>query len=409
MIALYIGTYWGTYLSEATNPQEYRAFGITLPIPVWAVLIACVVFLFSVVFFLAGFIRALIVRKNNYSDLESLISQILFQATQSSPHLHNPSSPNQAQRDSTNTHSYDGNNASNGVLVDIKDFVQKKGLSSKYATVLSNPISQKIASRVKASFLSNLFARFSKPFITSPNAIKNPHLRTLSLIISRFELLPNIKSSDCGNSRIDKLFLRLISISEGKFEDIHKYYLDKDSPFVLQNWQNYALKNAKNALEVIKDPSKPLLARRFALKVICDGGVPKEIRKALEVQDYLDKSSLKDALQTCLSMESNPLSFTQIVALCDSVGFSSDDYVELAKFTHSKLSPDKWLKTFNDLSDKSERAHKAFVFVLLELEMIERAQNEIKYSVSSNEMRGIRAYMELKRVSKENYPLEIFV
>ena len=152
-----------------------------------------------------------------------------------------------------------------------------------------------------------------------------------------------------------------------------------------------------------------MLARRFALQIICDGGVPKEIKKALEVQDYLDKSSLKSALQTCLSMESIPLDFAKIVALCDSVGFSSEDYMELAKFTRNRVSPDKWLKTFSDLSDKSEKAHKAFVYVLLELEMIERAQNEVKYSANSDEMRGIRAYMELKRVSKENYPLEIFV
>lgn len=386
IIALYIGTY-------SINPQEYRAFGISLPISVWAVLIACVFFLFSVLFFLGGLIRSLIVRKNNYADLESLISQILFQATQSSAHLHS------------------NNNSSDGVLLDIRDSTSNKGFASKYANMplFSSPLSQKIANRVKTSFLSSLFARFSKPFITSPNAIKNPHLRTLSFILSRFELLPNIKSSDSGNSRIDKLFTRLISISEGKFEDIHKYYLDMDSPFVLQNWQNYALKNAKNALEVIKDPSKPLLARRFALQIICDGGVPKEIKKALEVQDYLDKSSLKSALQTCLSMESIPLDFAKIVALCDSVGFSSEDYMELAKFTRNRVNPDKWLKTFSDLSDKSEKAHKAFVYVLLELEMIERAQNEVKYSANSDEMRGIRAYMELKRVSKENYPLEIFV
>lgn len=407
IIAVYIGAY------TITDTQEYSAFGMSLHIAVWIVLILAVFFVYSSLFFAYSWVRSLIVRRNNYEDLDSLISQVLFQATQNAyPQNTYPKiDESQASTQSTNT----------AQEKTSKQVAQSSALQNPQKTIgqnlLKNPkqslnniadTASLIANalKIRSKFFENFSKRVAKP---SPNAIKNPHLRTLSLIISRFELLPNLSSQECGNSRIDKLLARLASISNGKYEEINKYHLENDSPFVVKNWQNYALRSAKNALEVIKDPAKPLLSRRFALGLICEGGVPKEIKKALEIQDYLDKPSLHNALQTCLMLESCPLDSSQIIALGEGVGFESDDYLALAKSTHVKLSPDKWLKIFSDLSDKSERVHKAFVYVLLELEMIDRAQSEIKSSRNSEDMRGVVAYMELKRVSKESYPLKMFI
>ena len=398
--------------------EEHSAFGISLPFAMWIVLILAVFFVCSSLFFAYSWVRSLIIRRNNYEDLDSLISQVLYQATQNEPKtlslqdlqevvLENDTTATQNERISSAHSTNDKNQNLKTTLPTLSQNPNQNKLQNPLldtASLVANAIN------VTPNFVSKFIDRFSSKYAKpSPNTIKNPHLRTLSLIISRFDLVPNLDSSECGNSRIDKLFARFISIKNGKYEEIHKYRLSVDSPFVIKNWQNYALKSAKNALEVIKDPHKPTLARRFALKVICEGGVPKEIKKALEVQDYLDKPSLHNALQTCLMLESCPLDSSQIIALGDGVGFDSDDYLELAKATHSGLSPDKWLRVFSDLSDKSERLHKAFVFVLLELEMIDRATREIQSSRNSEDMRGVVAYMELKKASKENYPLKMFL
>ena len=414
IIAVYITAYM------SMGGEEHSAFGISLPFAVWIVLILAVFFVSSSLFFAYSWVRSLIIRRNNYEDLDSLISQVLYQATQNEPKmlslqdlqesiLRKSATPTQstfANISSTQSTTAKNQNLKTTLPTLSQNLPQNKLQNQLLdtASLVANAIN------VTPNFVSKFIDRFSsKCAKPSPNTIKNPHLRTLSLIISRFDLVPNLDSSECGNSRIDKLFSRFISIKNGKYEEIHKYRLSVDSPFVIQNWQNYALKSAKNALEVIKDPSKPTLARRFALKVICEGGVPKEIKKALEVQDYLDKPSLHNALQTCLTLESCPIDYAQIIALGDGVGFDSDDYLELAKSTHSRLSPDKWLRVFSDLSDKSERLHKAFVFVLLELEMIDRATREIQSSRNSDDMRGVVAYMELKKASKENYPLKMFL
>ncbi|RDU54772.1 hypothetical protein [Helicobacter sp. MIT 01-3238] len=410
IIAVYIGAY------TITDTQEYSAFGMSLHIAVWIVLILVVFFVYSSLFFAYSWVRSLIVRRNNYEDLDSLISQVLFQATQNA-HPQNT----YPTIDEIHSSTQDAKSANTAQEKTAGQIVQSSTLQNPQKSIgqnlLKNPKQSLNDIADTASLIANalkirskLFENFSKRVAKpSPSAIKNPHLRTLSLIISRFELLPNLGSQECGNSRIDKLLARLVSISNGKYEEINKYHLEKDSPFVVKNWQNYALKSAKNALEVIKDPTKPLLSRRFALGIICEGGVPKEIKKALEVQDYLDKPSLHNALQTCLALESCPLDSSQIIDLGEGVGFDGDDYLALAKSTHAKLSPDKWLRIFSDLSDKSERVHKAFVYVLLELEMIDRAQSEIKSSRNSEDMRGVVAYMELKRISKESYPLKMFI
>ena len=395
IIAVYIGAY------TITDTQEYSAFGMSLHIAVWIVLVLVVFFVYSSLFFAYSWVRSLIVRRNNYEDLDSLISQVLFQATQNTKNTAKDTDISQEKVAGQVSQSSVAQNPQKSIGQNLlKNPKQSLNDIADTASLVASAL------KIRSKLFENFSKRVAKP---SPNAIKNPHLRTLSLIISRFELLPNLSSQECGNSRIDKLLARLVSIESGKYEEINKYHLEKDSPFVVKNWQNYALKSAKNALEVIKDPTKPLLSRRFALGIICEGGVPKEIKKALEVQDYLDKPSLHNALQTCLALESCPLDSSQIIALGEGVGFDGDDYLALAKSTHTKLSPDKWLKIFSDLSDKSERVHKAFVYVLLELEMIDRAQSEIKSSRNSDDMRGVVAYMELKRASKESYPLKMFI
>ncbi len=233
--------------------------------------------------------------------------------------------------------------------------------------------------------------------------IKNAYFAKFSKILQRYELKPKLDTPDSTTSKIDKVFNIYKNIKNGVQEDLHKIS-SKHTEYERLNDCNYASKGNKNALEILKNTSKPLEVRQFAFHVICESKKDKDIFKALSyVQDCLNKDLVYIIANQLTELK---LESSQISEYCKQVGFECDDYVKLAQNLHTKLSPDEWLKLFADLAHLDEKAQKAYIYVLLELEMISQATDELK-SNQNDELLGLRAYIDLKKAGK-NYPLELF-
>lgn len=240
----------------------------------------------------------------------------------------------------------------------------------------------------------------------APPRIKDDELARISSALLRYELSPNLASLDSGSARVDRMFELYKSINMGAFEDLRKFKLAPSNPFVLQNWRNYALKGSKNAFEILRDAGKDMELRRFAFGVICDAKKEKDIYKALEVSECLEPKMLQKAFLALIEL-GEKLESGFVAKLCKEAAFAPKDYVKLAQELSGKLSPDALLALFAALSNADEKAHKAYVLALLELEMIAKAGEELK-GFADDEIQGIRAYIELKRAGK-SYPLSAFV
>ena len=324
--------------------------GVSLPIALWATLIVVVFFLCTLCFLLFWWARSFIIHKRIINDIESIVEQILYQATQEN--------------------------------------------QTFFTTNQNHPKDETINPLLPATSTMS-----AKRFF-------NAHLDMLAKIIARYYLSPNLSSQSSGNARIDKMFEVYRNIAAETLEDLRKYHLPEHNPFIIKNLQNYILKNNKNALEIVRDSTQENALRIFALETICASKKEKDIKKALETIDYFDPPSAQKILLACADLKIT-LESSLIAKICAVAAFNKQDYIALAKSFKEKLPPDEWLTYFLRLARSNENAHIAYVFVLLDLEMIDKAIEELK-GFDKNEALGARAYIELKKAGK-GYPIEAFV
>lgn len=285
----------------------------------------------------------------------------------------------------------------------LHTFINQKRAQKDFSLLIDQ-----ICTQANALSLSQLNPLESTHSPYTPASLHHTANKQLSAAIARFHLVPALGSQDSGNAKIDKLFSLYHAIAQGSLEDMRKYHLAKDNPFTLQNTKNYALKSNKNALEIFSDTSKSDEVRAYAFGLICESKNAKDLQKALNANacDCLESSDLQQALLLCKELDI-ALEAPQIARACKQVGFDTNAYLSLAKAMQSLCAPDEWLTYFAQLADNDENAQMAYLLVLVELEMVDKLEQELR-SFGDDEIKGLRAYIELKRAGK-HYPISAFV
>lgn len=290
-----------------------------------------------------------------------------------------------------------------------KDFTRLADEIYAKALAPATPESLVLDSKENKSLESN-HGRASATKPSEPARFYHSGSQEIAKILSRFWLTPVLGSLDSGNMKIDKLLDLYGQIAQGAPQDprdLRKLDVSPKNPFALQNQKNHIQKSPKHALEALCDKSLDSALRSFAFGVICENGRDKDLQKALNSGccECVDIATLQRALLQCVR-EKIALESTLIAQLCKQVHFAPSDYLALAHALQGALSPDEWLAYFEKLAGADESAQSAYLFVLIELEMIEKAEQELK-SFRADEMLGVRAYLELKRLGKP-YPLHAF-
>jgi len=125
------------------------------------------------------------------------------------------------------------------------------------------------------------------------------------------------------------------------------------------------------------------------------------------MQDNLDKECVKSFLKAFFEKSLNTDTL-KISELCKKVGYDKNDYLKLAQKAQKFLIPDQWFQFFEILSQEDDKAQKAFLFVLLELEMNDLARDHLM-ALPFEEYMLLNAYMDLKQEHKKAYKLEAFL
>jgi hypothetical protein len=71
------------------------------------------------------------------------------------------------------------------------------------------------------------------------------------------------------------------------------------------------------------------------------------------------------------------------------------------------FEPENLIATFEALSNRFEKAEEAYIYVLLDLELIDRAKDILELS-NENEFLKLKAYITLKE-SGEHYNVDLFI
>ena len=235
-------------------------------------------------------------------------------------------------------------------------------------------------------------------------SFKTSTFKEINSIIDILNLSPMSNSLDCDNAEIKKVLTMFEDLKNGEEIDIYKFNIPQTSKVYALNMKNIIAKNYKNGLSIIKSKDQSYDVKKYAFIALLKNGSQKEIEKYKNEISF-DKDIVFELLEVFISGNIDfPIKY--ISDVCKSAKFLSIDYLNFAKQSKGKLKPDEWISIFENLADNDEVAEDSYLYVLLELEMIESVKDRLK-SQPIYEFMHVRAYLDLKDVSK-SYPTDIF-
>lgn len=234
--------------------------------------------------------------------------------------------------------------------------------------------------------------------------LKTNLFKEISDIVDQFDMTPKADSTQCNNAEIKKILAMYLNLKNGEEIDIHKFNIPQTSSLFTLNTKNSITKNYKNGLPIIKNKNYIYELKKFAFIALLKNADSKEIKKYKDQISY-DREIAIEMLNTFIEGKIS-LSNQEISDICKNAKFTKDDYLNLVKSAKGKLDPNTWIAISEYIADSDENAENAYFYVLLELEMLDRARDILR-AQPAYEFLNVRAYLDLKAAGK-SYPTDLF-
>ena len=234
--------------------------------------------------------------------------------------------------------------------------------------------------------------------------LKTPLFKELGDVLDRFDLSPKPHIIECENAEIKKLLSMHENLQNGEEIDTHKLGIPQTSRLFSLNVKNSIAKNYKNGLGILKNKNYIYELKKCAFIALLRNAPQEEIQKYKDQIAY-DKDIALEILDAHIEGRIE-LKLAEIAEIAKNAKLSKDHYLALAKSAKGKCSPSAWMGLFEYLADSDENAENAYFYVLLELEMLEKAKLRLK-TLNAYDFLNVRAYLDLKAAGK-SYPSEMF-
>lgn len=223
--------------------------------------------------------------------------------------------------------------------------------------------------------------------------------QTLSKILQRVKLEPSLESSPSQNLRIDQLLLELESLKKG---GVIKTPLQNNTPLWVKNTQNKIHADLKFAQKVLEGDYDASLKQCATLQLIQNGTLNEKIIQKIICQD-LNQNDAKDIVDLFLD-KGYKLGQAELITLL--AKFDSKALIAFFNKHKHSFDPDFCVKLFSQLAQEKEEAKSAYVYVLIDFSMFDKAKEFLR---DHEELILPKAYIELKESGK-NYPFgEFFI
>ncbi len=233
--------------------------------------------------------------------------------------------------------------------------------------------------------------------------LKTETFKDIGSIIDSLDITPKPHAS-CTHNDIKKLLAMYENLQNGEEIDVHKFNIPQTSPLFTLNVKNSIAKNYKNGLPILKNKNYIYELKKCAFLALLNNADSKEIEKYKDSISYDREISL--AVFDAYLAGKIELNLAEFSNICKNAKFTKDDYLACAKNMKRKHTPNEWIKLFEYLADNDDNAEEAYLFVLLDLEMLAEAKNRLKAQPSYEHL-NVRAYLDLKSAGK-SYPTELF-
>jgi len=196
------------------------------------------------------------------------------------------------------------------------------------------------------------------------------------------------------------------AIKHGEFVDLKKINLDKSNPYEIQNWLNFLKTEPNRAEEILrKSESFDPKVVNEALKIFVESANEHQLEKYAHL---MNNDTLMHLLDTMSKRdEKEKISLEAIEKLLMEKNLSNCNYMLLSRKLSKLYTPHALLSFFEKLVARDERAFKAYIFILIEFEMLDKA-NELLEDTQPDEYLDFKAFLDLRKAGK-HYPINLLL
>jgi hypothetical protein len=228
---------------------------------------------------------------------------------------------------------------------------------------------------------------------------KTAEFKNLFSILSQLKLDVQANRFSSVDEELNKIVAGIQDIKDGKFVSDKVIKLSETSKLANLNMLNKVNEQIDFAVDVLKKPenfSANVITQSFE-NVLAEKSMTtvKKLYKNIK----LDKEMSKRLFEK--DVENNEFGFTseEILKIVKDLDYDKNDYLMLAKRYETILKPDQIIELFEKLSSEVEDAIPAYLHVLFEYEMIDKARDLLVNS-KNDEYTAFKALLDLKEAGK---------
>lgn len=238
------------------------------------------------------------------------------------------------------------------------------------------------------------------------NYYKTAEFKNIGAVTDRSNIILNEFNFDCKEDMLRKAVEYIKDIKRGDYVDIKDIELSPKNPINLKNLENKMNQEPTYSGVILKkcDDFGEDMCKK-ALKVYIT------YADILKIKDYakiFDKEILFEFIKS-VKKRKLTLNINEMIYILkeSKIELNEKDYIDLAREVKTIYHPDERIKLFGLLKNENEKVEAAYIYTLLDLEMVDRAKQELENS-QEDEFLNLKAFLELKECGK-NYPLKLFI
>ena len=233
---------------------------------------------------------------------------------------------------------------------------------------------------------------------------KTQDFKNLSSILSQLKIDVQENRFSCFDDELNKIVANVQDVKNGKYVSDKSFKVNETTNLANLNMLNKVNEQIDFAVDVLKKPES--FSSNIVLKSFENVLKEKSMTtmKKLYKNVKLDKEMAKKLFEK--DAANNEFGFTseEILKIVKDLDYDKNDYLALAKNYETILKPDQIIALFEKLSLELEDAIPAYLHVLFEYEMIDKAR-EVLANTKDNEYPAFKALIDLKEAGK-HYNLE---
>jgi len=250
----------------------------------------------------------------------------------------------------------------------------------------------------EATFISSV-----RSFLLQKNEkfrFKTKGYKSIFRVLSQLKLDVKDVTFTSGSEDLNKAVAAIKDIKAGKYVNDKSLKLNENSELAKQNLINKVKEQVDFSLDVLKKVENyPEDVVKIAFLNVLKNKAMTTVKKVY-ANVKLDRQMAHELFLKDVENVEFGLTKEEILKITKSLNYSKTEYIALAKLYKQALTPDKLIELFETLSEENDEALDSYLYVLSELEMIDKVR-EVLNTQGEKDCLAFRALLDLKEAGKQ--------